>query len=487
MKKTLIGTLLIIPVLWAGMTWVASNKTEEVFNNMLAQSQQRITEAAPILTIEKQSFSKGFISSTAKSIIHIAPEIFDSEDPFKITLNHSIYHGPLMLTADGIKIGTSYIITTLDQSPLEEKTRQAITLIFAGNQPLTSKTHTQFDSSITESFDIPALVIDSVALESIFEHKQNNTNNFKLSLAGISGKFTTNPEASYLNGFISAGTLNITGKDSQDNFDLAVKPSNVKLDIDELYHGAMLLGSVSLKLPEVLLSDGKQSISLKDMLIKSSGDEFAESYNQTATIDIDKLLMNADSSPSIFPESKLHMSFALKGLDQTATKRLIDHSQSINQAQISLLNSQNSSQAQQQFDTDISNYLQALSNLIKPGLTNNNIIELSNNKGASSIHFDLSYVSAQKLFELKTLKELIIALSAEFRLNIDKKMVAGTAVEQLLNSPMTNNAIKSNADAYTTIAILDNGQLNLNGEPVPLFDMLGPAAEEPLEWEKHLQ
>ncbi|MCK5354097.1 MAG: DUF945 family protein, partial [Methyloprofundus sp.] len=253
------------------------------------------------------------------------------------------------------------------------------------------------------------------------------------------------------------------------------------------YHGAMLQGAMTFELPELLLSDGKQSISLQDITIKSLGNKQAELYNQQVTIDIASLLLTRKNSPALLPESKLHLSFGLKGLDQTATRHLIGLSQSINQAQVSLLSSHNSSQAQQQLETDINNYLQALGDLVKPGLASNNTIELSNNKGKANIHFDLSYVATKKLLELKTVKELIIALSAELRINIDKSLVADTAVEQFINSPMSNNAFKNNTTAYTAIAILNSGQLDLNGNPIPLLDMLGPSANEPLAWDEFLQ
>lgn len=485
MKKILIGALLF----WGGMTWIASNKTEEAFNTMLAQSNQRITEAAPILTMEKQSFDKGFISSTAQSIIHIDPEIFDYKDPLKITLNHTIYHGPVMFTSDGIKIGTSYIITTLDQTPLEEKTKQAIALIFSDEQPFTSKTYTHFDNSITESFDVPKLIVDSVALESIFEPGQKNKNNFKLNLTGISAEFTTDPEASFLNGWIATKALNITGHNARENFNVDINSSNTRFDIDELYHGAMLQGSVIFELPEVQLNNGKQSIALKDMIVKALGDKQTELYSQQVAVDIASLLVTTENSPPLLPESKLHINFGLKGLEQTATKHLIDLSQSINQAQVSLLSSNNSNQtqAQHQLEANISNYLQALGNIVKSGLVSNNTIELNNEKGKANIHFDLSYVAEKKLLELKTVKDLIIALSAELRINLDKSLVAGTAIEQFINSPMSNNTFTSNATAYTAVAILNNGQLDLNDNPIPLLDMLGPSANEPLAWDKYLQ
>ncbi|NOR80505.1 MAG: DUF945 family protein [Methyloprofundus sp.] len=487
MKKILIGALLIAPALWGGMTWVASNKTEETFNTMLTQSNQRIIEAAPILSMEKKSFNKGFISSTAKSVIHIDPDIFDYETPLKINLNHTIYHGPFMLTSDGVKIGTSYIITTLDQAPLEEKTRQAIALIFSGKQPFTSKTRTHFDNSLTESFDMPALTIDSTALETLLAPDEKSTQHFKLNLAGISSEFTTNPEAGFLNGWINTQALNMTGGNGRESFNMSINSSSTQFDIDELYHGAMLLGSMTFNLPEVQWNDKKQSISLKDMSLKVSAESQAELYSQQASIDVANLLVSPNNSPSLFPDSKLHMSFGLKGLERTATRHLIELSQSINQAQVSLLNNNNSSQAQQQLEANINNYLQALGDLVKPGLESNNTIELSNDKGKANIHFDLSYVAAKKLLELKTVKELIISLSAELRINIDKNLVANTAIEQFINSPMSNNAFKNNTTTYTANAILNNGQLDLNGEPIPLLDMLGPSANEPLVWDEYLQ
>ncbi|NOR81301.1 MAG: DUF945 family protein, partial [Methyloprofundus sp.] len=443
----------------------------------------------PILTMEKQSFHKGFISSTAQSIIHIDPEIFNYKAPLKITLNHTIYHGPLMFTSDGIKIGTSYIITTLDQSPLEEKTQQAIALIFSDEQPFTSKTYTHFDNSITESFDVPKLIVDSAALESIFEPGQKNTNHFKLNLTGISAEFTTDPDASFLNGSITTKALNIAGHNARENFNVDINSSNTQFDIDELYHGAMLQGSVIFELPEVLLNNGKQSIALKDMTVKALGDKQTELYNQQVAIDIASLLVTTDNSTPLLPESKLHIDFGLKGLEQTATKHLIDLSQSINQTQISLLSSNhsNQTQAQQQLEANISNYLQALGNVVKSGLVSNNTIELNNEKGKANIHFDLSYVAAKKLLELKTVKELIIALSAELRINLDKSLVAGTAIEQFINSPMSNNTFTSNATTYIAVAIMNNGQLDLNGNPIPLLDMLGPSADKPLAWDEYLQ
>ncbi len=482
MKKSLLSILLIIPVLWGIMTWVASHKTEDIFNNMLAQSQQKINETVPILTIEKLSFNKGFISSTAKSIIRINPEIFDATEPLKITLDHVIYHGPLMLTSDGIKLGTSYIKTSLDQEPIEEKSKATIALIFAGKQPFISNTLTGFSDNITEFIDIPTLHIDAKALDFL----QDDNSNVVLDLAGITGEMTTNSAASFLEGYMTTGALNITGTSNSENFSLVAKQSLTQLDIDELYRGAVLLGSVTFELPEILINSGQQDISLKDISFTNSGTEQGNFYSQSVNIDINKLFINANRAGTTLPESKFHFGFNLKGLEKSATRHLIDISQTLSESQAALL-SNDSAQAQQQLEASIRNYLHAISALVNPDLTSNIKIELSNDKGRSTIDFDLNYVATENLLELETIKDLIIALSLELRVNIDKNMVAGTAIEQLINSPMSGNALISNGHTYTANMTLDNGQLILNGEPIPALDMLGDIANQPLDWDQYLQ
>ncbi len=481
MKKSLFGILLLIPALWGIMTWVASNKTEEVYDSMLTHSQQKINATAPILIMEKQFFRKGFISSTAKSIIRINPKLFGDDESFKITLDHIIYHGPFMLTSDGIKLGTSYIKTTLDQEPLEDKTKAAIAVIFANKQPFTSSTLTNFNNSITQSIEVPTLHIDSNALEL----KQKDNAHFVLNLTGISAELTTNPEISYLDGFITTGEFNLSGKNTGDSFSIAASKSKTQFDIDELYHGAILAGSTTFKLAEIQVNNGQQSATLRDSSMTISGNEQDGLYSQIASIDIEHLLINTNATKTLLPESKFHMNFDLKGLEKSATRHLIDISQSLSETQASLL-SNHSEQAQQQLEIDISNYLQALSDLVNPGLTNNIDIELSNDKGKSNIHFDLSYIASQKLLELKTVKDLIVAISAKLHVNIDNDMVVGTALEQLLNSSIPNNPFIKNANAYSANMLLDNGHLMLNGQSIPLLDMLGSSVNQPLDWKQYL-
>jgi len=89
---------------------------------------------------------------------------------------------------------------------------------------------------------------------------------------------------------------------------------------------------------------------------------------------------------------------------------------------------------------------------------------------------------AKTLEELKTLKELIIAIAADLRININKQMLAGTVFSGFLASPMAAIAVQNNTTSYDIIAILKNGELTLNGQAIPLLQILGPAINEPLDF-----
>jgi len=148
-KKFLLAVLLVIPILWASITWFTSNKTEEVFDGMLAESNQNLSESFPFVKAEKQSFKKGFTSSTAKSVLTLNKKIVGNEkEPINIVLDHTIYNGPVMMTPNGVKMGSSYIYTTLDQDSLTTEVKDFLKLLFNGKEPIVSAVQTGINGSV---------------------------------------------------------------------------------------------------------------------------------------------------------------------------------------------------------------------------------------------------------------------------------------------------------------------------------------------------
>ncbi|OUS07321.1 hypothetical protein A9Q90_05375, partial [Gammaproteobacteria bacterium 54_18_T64] len=193
MKKIFLPILVLMPALWAGATWFTSQNSETTLDEFMAQSNQQIEEAVPFLTIEKTLFEKGFIQSSAQSVVTIAPTLFSKEEaePVQVGFNHRIYHGPVMMTPNGIKIGTSYILTTLDQSSLSEEVKSIMTALFGDAEPFVSGVTTGLREMIDTDFIIAPFSINAEQISELTGNPVGDEE-LELSFAGFSGDIASN-------------------------------------------------------------------------------------------------------------------------------------------------------------------------------------------------------------------------------------------------------------------------------------------------------
>lgn len=483
MKKLLMGIALIIPVAWAGILWVTSNKTEEVFEGMLAESNQKIAEEVPFVKIEKQSFEKGLLTSTAKSLITLDPEILDNEEPLSVTLEHTIYHGPVMMTPNGIKTGTSYIFTTLDQESLSSDAREVIDLLFDGKEPIVSGILTGLDENVDVDLKVVPLHFDSEQ----FDVRSGTSSEDKmiLSLDGMSGQFATNAEGTRIKGVLDFGILKLLGKEDGKNINMTMAASVTEMNVEEIYKGSILDGSAEVKIPEISFSDGEGSgFTLEGVTFLSASENQNGSISGVGTIDVDKLRIKKIDAPVAFPESSVHMNFGLKGLEREALMKFIDAGKEMNKSQFVLLGSDDPQQSSDALTTAMSTYFNTLGEVLRQGVEMNNVIEISNNSGKSSVKLDLLYVDSKKLLDLRTIKDVIMALKSQLKISIDKKMIAGTPAEEAIGMPLAMGFAVDMGEVYEAVADLSSGELKVNGEPMPVLDMLGAMVDQPLPWAK---
>lgn len=482
MKKFVLAAILIVPMLWAGITWLISNETEQIFDDMLTESNQKFSKEFPFIKAEKQSFDKGFGTSTAISTVTLNSEIFSNEEPLSVNLKHVFYHGPVMLTPNGIKTGSSYILTTLAQESLSPEIKEIVSLVFDGKEPIISGIQTGIGSDIDVDLEIAPLVFDSKVLDA--KSGTSSKDYIKLTMDATSSQFSTNSEATRLNGLLHLGAMNVAGKDSNGDINMSMLASVVEMNIDEIYKGAMLEGSVEMKIPEFSFSKNKGTdISLKGLKIISSAEQQNGNFGGLATVDVEKLLVEAADAPVKFPESLLHMSFGIKGMEQDSVKKLLDSSEEMRQSQLMLVGNKKPKKTMDAMNNSMTDYFKALGETLKQGVETNNIIEISNEKGKSAIKLDLTYTEAKKLFDLKTLREVITALKGQLKINIDKGMIAGTPLEQAINMPLSMGFVVEKGEAYEALADLGNGELLVNGKAMPIFDQMGPMADQPLPWD----
>jgi len=482
MKKLLLPIVILIPAIWAGATWFTSQNTEAVLDEMLAQSNQQTAEVAPFLQIEKKSFEKGFTQSSAQSVFTFDPSFFGDTDaqPIHIGLNHKIYHGPLMMTPNGIKTGSSYTVTTLDQTSLSDEVQAVITSFFGDAEPFVSGVTTGAGDMIDTDFTVAPFSVDAAQIAEL-TGEDLAEEEFKLSFAGLSGDIRSDMQGTQMKGQMKMGEIIIKAHDDDETFDITLAASTIDMDADELYKSALLDGKIVMTFPSILFSDGQGTdVAFTDTRIVSSAEQDNGLMNAAATFDIDNMQIKSPEAGFSFPDSKVHMGGSISGIERTAVIKLIDVEQEMSRSQMMLFSDDSEANADQILASMVA-YYQALGEMIKQGVNAQSVLEISNETGKAALNLDLNYTDTKQLFALQTVRELANAIQGQMAINIDKSMLVGTPLEEAIAMPIMMGFAVEKEDRYESIAKLNSGELLLNEQPVPFLDMIG---DQPLAWDE---
>ncbi|HFD87394.1 MAG TPA: DUF945 family protein, partial [Gammaproteobacteria bacterium] len=286
MKKALLVILLLLVATWAGATYLVSDQVEKNYQTAVNQVNQKLSSDFPFLSLKPQSFEKGFLASEATSRV---VGIDGSEEG--ITLNHKIYHGPIMVTPEGVKTGSSYIVTTVDLASLPDEAREAVSKMTSSDKPVVISLLT----GTGKTFDID---VHLVPLSS----KSSGKGEPDIDFAGLDGAIHTDMDGSFLKGEIKSGKMTV--KDPQSNTHIAVAPAAISFNITEMYKGTALSGTTKTLIPEVTIQSPDGNARLRDLTVASVSK--TQSGKTSGQVSIDIAAFQAKGK-AVLPESKISL------------------------------------------------------------------------------------------------------------------------------------------------------------------------------------
>ncbi len=479
MKKLLLAAILVIPALWAGLTWFTSGKVEKMYDHAFAENNRALESFSDgALKMEKHVFQKGFLKSTAKTIVSIDHNKFSGEElPEKIILNHVIYHGPVMRTPNGIKTGSSYIYTTLDRDALPADKKTLLDALFGENEPFTIGTLTGLGDEIDIDIELASFALD--------ENKLRERTGNVISFSGAKGHITTNRDVSILKGAIKTGPFKMTDHSGEKQVTLAADPGTISMDIDDMYKGTTLDGSFSIEFPKLSYEDDQGTkLVMTNLKLSQKSDETDGKITSSAFYGVEKLQLIDPARGIDLPEYNVQATFEGKGFSRDAVVRLIDLTQELEEKHVAL-NDHTSGQSEKETDILLERLLLAFSDMITQGAGIGANLKLASSKtGQATANLDIHYNDTKKIPEHKTVGELVAALRGNLNVRIDKKLITGTSgAEESLALPAAMGLIVDKGEHLEMTAELSGKELNLNGEAVPIEAMLGPIAGQPIPWD----
>lgn len=474
MKKFLLGTVVLLLISWAATTWMISGQVEKNFDNAVNVLNQRLQQEFPLIQVKPVSFEKGLLSSRASSQVMVPGEAGSVEGT--ITLKHQIFHGPVMLTPLGVKAGSTYILTTLDIATLPAEGRKAIEKAFAGQEPLRVGLLTKTGKDIGIDLEVAAATV-----------ADDTDNGGALRFDGLNAALETDFAGSYLTGKAATGPLSIA---DSEGVEIEIGPSNSDFDIDTLYKGTVLSGGTRVHVDNMrTTAGGKPLLDMGNIRVESQTEQTPEQTTTSSlTVDATSLQLGAKDKGIQLNNGHLQLATTINGLDTRILKRVTDAAMQLHQKEMQSLaramTDQPSAADAEVMTTAARNYVAGILELIKPGISNKNRISLTSDAGSMHATLELAYAGKRALQHLGTLRELISAIDGNLVLTVDDELLQAMALDKAAALPVAFGLANHDNGKLESRVSIENGIISVNGQPVPILEMLGPVLDQPLQFEQ---
>ncbi len=462
MKKFLILIPVVLLALWASITWFIGSSTKSGFALALEEINNNLGAAAAFTSVTEESYSRGFLSSEAVTKITGG----DDSDPDKkdVFLKIKAWHGPFMMTPDGLKIGAEYVKVTLDQDRLPEEFKKFITDGFNEAEPFELDVFTGFGGKTAIDTKIAAFTFNGDDAESV-------------KFEGFSANLETNVKGTFAKGKINIGSFNF--EDKKKGKLLSVATATGEMDFTNIAVKMAGDGSAHLEFPEIKVVNEGNTYTVKALRFASLSARKEDKIDMASEISIGGF-KGPDKGPyaDVFSkmDGKLMMKFSSEGMDAETLKLMMAAQQKMQKIQgDKSADSKTKEQA-------LHDYMIAVSQLLKPGYKIKNHISFTNKSGESTFGLGLEYTGTKPLFELGTINDLLGALEIALDLQIAKDLIPAVGVQQIQPAVAMGFVLDKGA-FYKGGAILAGGELTVNGKASPVLKQMGPMLNMPIPWE----
>ena len=463
MKKFLILIPLVLLVLWAGLTWIMGSLTQSGFTAAIEELNANLGAATAVTAVSEESYSRGFLSSEAVTKITTGKGAADGNTD--IYLKFKAWHGPLMMTSEGMKLGTEYVLVTLNKDSLPDEIRSIVEEGFKGAEPVKLGLFTGFGGKVAVDAEIAPFSSSKPGPETI-------------EFGGLTGEFQTDARTSFAIGKINIGPLTVEDKKAGKLLSIAAGES--EMNYTNLVMRVTADGTSHIDFPEIKVTTDGNSYVLKDLHFDNVSKENEGKLDMTSRLSIGSFKgPEKGKYAEIFSRANgnLEMEFDAKGMEIETLKTMAEAQKKMQATQA---NDERNSEAAMEA---VRNYMIAATALLQPGYQLNNHIAFTNKSGKSEIKLGLEYVGEKKLADLVTVRELVEALKVNLSLQIVKDLIPPALAEQI-KPAMAMGFIVDKENAYKGDAILGGGELKLNGQPSPVLQNMSPLLDAPIPWEK---
>ena len=512
MKKLLWIVPLVLIAAWPVTTFFIGMNVEKGLDKFYEDATEKVAAmgvgTAP-LQFNKKEFNKGFFSSEASTAVEFKDFPLSM---FDVTVKTKINHGPLMFTSDGVKVGCSYAVSTLDLSNLPEDTRKDIEKAFDDEEPMVMGILTTFGQDVSVNLSMPPFKITEKEFEDDSETK--------VRFAGMNGTIegSTKPD-SPTTGSLKIGEFRISNEQRGTSISTAIATG--ELIMSDVRDGQMAAGTASMVLPEFKFKSETSEVAINDIAMKSESaiDDSKGTVGGFGRLEFASVTGTDGSGMATGLIEQLgkggYIEYSIDGWDYAALMKFQESMNKFSSAQNKMMSGmmgdmnfevdENGEPVEPKEDDEPAEELdmekvmaemQAAAKetfestvaLFQPGMTLDWRIKLGDGEGRGDIHLGVSYAEGAKPgSEAKTVGELVNAIVVETDARIAKAMLPEGMGEAMLADPVEQGMIEDRGDYYRATAEMKRGKVSVNGTELPIMDQFAPIMEQELSPDAFLE
>lgn len=472
MKKVLLGGLLVLVGIWVLGVVFFGRAAEMKVDDQIAELNKDLMEHSIPVSITRHSYESGILSSSSRIQLTLDREnVLGNDRALSLDVDLNIYHGPLMLTPQGLKLAAYYIAFTPDIAVLLEDKEEAKEFLdgFAERKPLSGGFLLNLWGE--QSFDLALAPF----------HFSEGGKSASLD-NGIVGTFSSDDTFSRLKGRVELGALSV--EDEAEALTVDIAPSTLIMDVTEIYAGSMLTGKLDYTLDSVIAISNDSEHRIDGIALHSVSDKNSTGLYGNASFIMKSVTSTDDSFKDMFGGPlNFQLDFNYQGLNEQATREFAEINQKINsQMYGALLSGEETPELEGLSEESIQAYLFAIAGLVEQGLKFDYSFTLRQGDASSAFKLTFDWVDASSLMHKKTLREALAAFQADVKLNVDNAFLGGANVRAMAQIPVAMGYAVETGKGIQSQAVLNRGELLLNGQPVPYLEMLGATLDEALPW-----
>jgi len=483
MKKIILGVLLLLVAAWAGATWLIGKGVDEGVQSFYEQAELQMAESGEKrVKLEGGGIEGGFLSSTATTDLKLDMPPFNQGEgeADKLTFNTKIYHGPVMFTPDGVKIGSVYSVSTLDLSQFPEKFQEFVAKGFDDETPV----------KIAALFGFGGAV-DSTATMPLFRHIKEEADGSTsiIDFAGFNAEAHGTTEAgSAVSGSFKIGEFNIKNETRKKT--LTISASEGEVDIEEVVDGIALASSSKFTVPEIKSSDEAKQYSIKDVTLRSesTADVSDNTISGLGRIEIGSASGGEPGGMTTGLVKQLgdggYIEFEFKGWNLEALQDIQKNLSESSELQVELAKRKvagdaDTAKLEAEIEKNNAAGAESLLSLFRPGFSWDLRTKVGDGETRTDLQLGIGYAKgAIPMAEATTLRPIVKGLEVTIDLRLAKAILPEGLGEMMLAPQVESGMIEDRGDYYRGSAELKDAKVVVNGNEMPLLQMVEPYMDD---------